>query len=137
MMFMGLNGFGAAGFGDVWSSCARTALSVDGLTVECIDSNDNVIASTPTSQGVPPKTGAASSDAQSSWWATALTALTKGVVAGTQSPAGSGIIPCVAPGVPANCNYTAPVVEQPWYTTPLGIGGIVLTLGLGYFLLKK
>lgn len=136
-MFMGLSGFGGAGFGDVWSSCARTALSVDGTAVECIDSNDNVIASTPTGQQVPPSTtGAASSSAQSSWWATALTALTKGYVQGT-APATSTLVPCVSPGVPAGCNYTPVVAEPPWYTTPIGIGGIVLTLGLGYFLLKK
>lgn len=136
MMFMGLSGNGL-GADNVWSTCARTGTSFDGLSIECLDSNDMVIATVPIGTTVPPKTGAASSDAQSSWWATALTALTKGVVSGTQSPAGSGVIPCVAPGVPANCNYTAPVVAEPWYTTPMGIGGIVLTLGLGYFLLKK
>ena len=70
----------------------------------------------------------------SSWWSTALTALTKGVVQGASGPGAP--VPCVSPGVPAGCITITPVTP-PWYTTPMGIGGIVLTLGLGYFLLKK
>lgn len=36
------------GMGDIdWSSCARTAPSVDGLTMECIDSSGNVTGSVP------------------------------------------------------------------------------------------
>jgi hypothetical protein len=30
-----------------------------------------------------------------------------------------------------------PVVETPWYQTPLGIGGIIAALGLAYFIFKK
>ena len=37
-------GFGA--FGDT-TPCARTAPSADGLSMECIDANNNVVSSTP------------------------------------------------------------------------------------------
>lgn len=122
---------GLRGLGDVWSTCARTAISFDGSSVECIDSNDNVIASQPVSQKVPPSTNVPD---QSSWWQSALTALTKGVTQGATGP--SGLVPCISPGVPAGCNFTPPAAT-PWYQTPMGIGGILAALGLAYFVLKK
>lgn len=162
---MGLSGFGG-GFGDagdctsqvssmsVGNSCnlpdgsniavwnGQQLTNPAGGSIDPANAGSLVAAGWPPSQvagaagGVPSSSSVPNAGSQSSWWSSALTALTQGVVAGAKGPT-STIIPCVAPGVPVGCNFTPAVVAPPWYTTPLGIGGIVLTLGLGYFLLKK
>jgi hypothetical protein len=58
------------------------------------------------------------------WWATGLTALTKGITAGAVSPPVTAM-----PG-------TLPVVAPAWYETPLGIGALLAGLGLVWYLFK-
>lgn len=111
----------------VWNGAQLT--NPAGGSIDPANAGSLVAAGWPPSQvaGAPggsSSSGIPNAGSQSSWWSTALTALTQGVVAGSKNPP--------APQMPV-----IPVAAPPWYTTPLGIGGIVLTLGLGYFLLKK
>lgn len=142
---------GFSGFGDAASDCnANPNTEWDGTSCVQFQSSESLCNANPTtywdtaSQSCAAITSAGASSAQAaaaaaqqqssgSWWQGAITALTKGVVQGSTSPA---IVPCISPGVPAGC-VTLPVVTPPWYTTPIGMLGIALTLGVGYVVLKK
>lgn len=132
MVLMGLAGYGGLGAVD-WSTCARTATSTDGTQLECIDSNDNVIATqviAGAASGTTPTTD------QGSWWSTALTALVKGTAQGLTTPSTALLPSCAVVPVGTPC---IPVVPVPaWYETPTGMVGIAIAvLGVGYLFLKK
>lgn len=123
--------FGGGASQSMMDSCnANPATYWDPVSNSC-----KIVPAGPSGSTNAAQKAAAQAQAQSSgsWWQGAITALTKGVVQGSSGPT---IVPCISPGVPAGC-VTLPTVTPPWYTTPIGLVGIALTLGLGYVVLKK
>jgi hypothetical protein len=114
----------------VWNGSHLVA--PDGSNLDAINAATLTASGNWTSAQVTGAQGSGTST--SSWWSGALTSLTKGVVGGLVNPTPTALPPCnaVAPGTPC-----MPVVETPWYQTPLGIGGIIAALGLAYFIFKK
>lgn len=125
MRFGGLGGLGRLGAVDWSTMCVSTQPDPDDPShfVDCLDANGNVIDSRSFTTG-----GTATTPTDSSsqpWWSTALTALVKGttsaIVGGANQPAPNPV--------------TTPT---PWYSTPVGMIGILAAiLGGGYLFFKK
>ncbi len=154
MMLLGFNG-ARSGFGDIGSPCAGMSpasmaigdsctlpdgsnigvwngsklVAPDGSNIDAINAssllasgswNGSNIAGAPNASGGNQN----AANAGQPWWSTSLSALAKGVTQGAMSPGTPGAIAPVAP-------------PTPWYMTPIGMIGIVIALGLGYFVIKK